>query len=73
MTVKISGNWKEEELEKNLQSVNEAVGNLNKMAKDISDELDKQNGVLTRIAEKGNMNRERVQQANKIAEKLLKD
>ena len=73
MTAKISGTWKEEELEKNLQTVNEAVGNLYKMANDISDELDKQNNVLGRIAEKGAMNKERVNQANKIAEKLLKE
>ena len=73
MVVKISGNWKEEELEKNLQSVGEAVGNLYKMANDIGQELDKQNQIVTRIGEKSGMNKERIAQADKIAQKLLKE
>ena len=73
MVVKISGNWKEEELEKNLQSVGEAVGNLYKMANDIGQELDKQNQIVTRIGEKSALNKERIAQADKIAQKLLKE
>ncbi|CAH1791850.1 unnamed protein product [Owenia fusiformis] len=70
---KITNDAREDEMEQNIQEVSGMVGNLRNMAVDMGNEIDTQNRLLDRVNQKATSNEVRIQEANKRANKLLKD
>ncbi|XP_047248924.1 synaptosomal-associated protein 23-like isoform X3 [Girardinichthys multiradiatus] len=69
---KVTNDAREDEMEDNLQAVGSIIGNLNDMAVNMGSEIDKQNQHIDDITKKADMNKLRVDEANKRANKLVK-
>ncbi|KAM4662809.1 synaptosomal-associated protein 23 isoform 1-T2 [Discoglossus pictus] len=68
---KITNDAREDEMDENLQQVGSILGNLKSMALDMGNEIDSQNKVIDRINEKAETNRDRIDEANARARKLI--
>uniref|UniRef100_A0A8C8R7S7 Synaptosomal-associated protein n=1 Tax=Pelusios castaneus TaxID=367368 RepID=A0A8C8R7S7_9SAUR len=62
---------REDEMEENLSQVGNILGNLKSMALDMGNEIDAHNKQIDRINEKADTNKDRIEQANVRAKKLL--
>lgn len=69
---RITNDDREDEMEQNLQSVGNMVGNLRNMAIDMGSEIVNQNAQLDRINQKTTSNETRITAANQRATKLLR-
>ncbi|CAN9502486.1 unnamed protein product [Ophioblennius macclurei] len=69
---RITNDAREDEMEENLEAVGGVVGNLKDLALQMGNEIDKQNQQIDRITDKADMNKLRIDEANKRADKLLK-
>jgi len=69
---KITNDAREDEMDENMREVSTMVGNLRNMAIDMGQEINQQNQQLTRINDKADVNKTRIQTANERAQKLLK-
>lgn len=69
---RVLNDHREDEMEENLKSVNNVVGDLKNMALDMGNKITVQNEQIDRIAQKASVNNEKIQDANKRANKLLK-
>jgi len=72
MVARITDDAREDEMEENLQQVGSMVSNLRNMAVDMGNEIESQNKVLDKINRKAQSNEQRIVEANKRANKLLK-
>lgn len=70
---RITNDAREDEMEDNLVAVSGMVGNLRNMAIDMNSEITSQNKQLDRINVQAEANKTRIGEANKRANKLLKD
>jgi synaptosomal-associated protein 25 len=70
---RITNDAREDEMEENLVAVSGMVGNLKNMAVDMQCEITSQNKQLDRILVQADTNKARIEEANKRANKLLKD
>lgn len=70
---KITNDAREEEMENNMGEVSNMISNLRNMAVDMGSEIDGQNRQVDRINQKTTSNQLRISEANKRANKLLKD
>lgn len=70
---KITKDAREDEMEQNMGEVSNMIGNLRNMAVDMGNEIDSQNKQIDRIQQKTELNKTRIVEANKRANKLLKD
>ncbi|MCI4382932.1 hypothetical protein PGIGA_G00020560 [Pangasianodon gigas] len=68
---RVTNDAREDEMEENLGQVGSIIGNLKTMALDMGNEIDKQNKTIDRITDKADMNKARIDEANKRANKLL--
>lgn len=68
---RITRDAREDEMENNMESVGNMIGNLKNMAIDMGSEIVNQNGQLDRINQKANSNEIRVSAANQRASKLM--
>ncbi|GCC38384.1 hypothetical protein chiPu_0016898 [Chiloscyllium punctatum] len=68
---KVTEDARENEMEENLDQVGSIIGNLRHMALDMSNEIGSQNAQIDRIVVKGDMNKARIDEANKHATKML--
>ncbi|KAH7730520.1 Protein RIC-4 a [Aphelenchoides avenae] len=68
---RITKDAREDEMDDNLQQVSSMVGNLRNMAIDMGGEIHGQNQQLDRIEAKARMNKDRVENANDRANKLI--
>ncbi|XP_030338357.1 synaptosomal-associated protein 23 [Strigops habroptila] len=68
---RITNDAREDEMDENLAQVGNILGNLKNMALDMGNEIDAQNKQIDRINEKADTNRERIEQANVRAKKLI--
>ncbi|KAJ6667308.1 hypothetical protein lerEdw1_017286 [Lerista edwardsae] len=68
---RITNDAREDEMEENLTQVGNILGNLKHMALDMGNEIDSQNKQIDRINEKAETNKERIDQANTKAKKLI--
>ncbi|XP_067336430.1 synaptosomal-associated protein 23-like isoform X2 [Channa argus] len=69
---RVTNDAREDEMEDNLQTVGSIIGNLKNMAVDMGNEIEKQNKQIDRVAEKAEMNKARIDEANQRANKLMK-
>ncbi|XP_031703693.1 synaptosome associated protein 23.1 isoform X2 [Anarrhichthys ocellatus] len=69
---RITNDAREDEMEENLDAVGSIIGNLKTMAQDMGTEIDQQNKHIDSIADKAEMNRARIEEANQRANKLIK-
>ncbi|XP_015260312.1 PREDICTED: synaptosomal-associated protein 23-like [Cyprinodon variegatus] len=69
---RVTNDAREDEMEQNLAHVGSIMGNLKSMALDISNELESQGGLISRINEKANVNVSRIEAANQKANNLMK-
>nr|XP_006135460.2 synaptosomal-associated protein 23 [Pelodiscus sinensis]XP_014435152.1 synaptosomal-associated protein 23 [Pelodiscus sinensis] len=69
--VRITNDAREDEMEENLTQVGNILGNLKNMALDMGNEIDTQNKQIDRINEKADTNKDRIDQANVRAKKLI--
>lgn len=69
---RITNDAREDEMEENLEAVGGIIGNLKDMAMQMGTEIDKQNQTIDRITDKADMNKHRIDEANKRADKLIK-
>ncbi|KAM6918083.1 synaptosome associated protein 23.1 isoform 2-T2 [Lycodopsis pacificus] len=69
---RITNDAREDEMEENLDAVGSIIGNLKTMAQDMGNEIDQQNKHIDSIADKAEMNRFRIEEANQRANKLIK-
>ncbi|XP_066487158.1 synaptosomal-associated protein 23 [Tiliqua scincoides] len=67
----VTNDAREDEMEENLTQVGNILGNLKHMALDMGNEIDSQNKQIDRINEKADTNKERIDQANLKAKKLI--
>jgi synaptosomal-associated protein 25 len=70
---KITNDAREDEMEQNMGEVSNMIGNLRNMAVDMGNEIESQNKQVDRIRQKAESNKDRIVEANKRANKLLKD
>lgn len=70
---KITNDAREDEMEQNMGEVSNMIGNLRNMAVDMGNEIQSQNSQVDRIHNKAELNKVRIVEANKRANKLLKD
>lgn len=70
---KVTNDAREDEMEENLGDVSNMLGNLRNMAIDMGNEIGSQNKQIDKVNSKAQSNEERIVQANKRANKLLKD
>lgn len=70
---KVTNDAREDEMEQNMGEVSNMIGNLRNMAVDMGNEIDSQNKQVDRIHTKAEVNKVRIVEANKRANKLLKD
>ncbi|XP_009862785.1 PREDICTED: synaptosomal-associated protein 23 isoform X2 [Apaloderma vittatum] len=68
---RITNDAREDEMDENLTQVGNILGNLKNMALDMGNEIDAQNKQIDRINVKADTNRERIEQANVRAKKLI--
>ncbi|KAM9381120.1 synaptosomal-associated protein 23 isoform 2-T2 [Phaethornis superciliosus] len=68
---RITNDAREDEMDENLAQVGNILGNLKNMALDMGNEIDAQNKQIDRINIKADTNRERIEQANIRAKKLI--
>ncbi|XP_038641953.1 synaptosomal-associated protein 25 [Scyliorhinus canicula] len=68
---RVTEDARENEMEENLDQVGSIIGNLRHMALDMSNEIGSQNAQIDRIVVKGDMNKARIDEANKHATKML--
>nr|XP_009931399.1 PREDICTED: synaptosomal-associated protein 23 isoform X2 [Opisthocomus hoazin]XP_010303041.1 PREDICTED: synaptosomal-associated protein 23 isoform X2 [Balearica regulorum gibbericeps] len=68
---RITNDAREDEMDENLAQVGNILGNLKNMALDMGNEIDAQNKQIDRINVKADTNRERIEQANVRAKKLI--
>ncbi|NXK25255.1 SNP23 protein, partial [Arenaria interpres] len=68
---RITNDAREDEMDENLAQVGNILGNLKNMALDMGNEIDAQNKQIDRINVKADTNRERIEQANIRAKKLI--
>ncbi|XP_051887429.1 synaptosomal-associated protein 23-like isoform X2 [Pristis pectinata] len=69
---RITNDSREDEMEDNLQQVGSIIGNLKNMAIDMGNEIESQNKKIDNIAEKAEVNKARIDEANQRANKLIK-
>ncbi|XP_070795973.1 synaptosomal-associated protein 23 [Pituophis catenifer annectens] len=70
---RITNDAREDEMEDNLTQVGHILGNLKNMAVDMGSEIDSQNKQIDRINEKAETNKNRIEQANTRAKKLIEN
>ncbi|XP_009070522.1 PREDICTED: synaptosomal-associated protein 23 isoform X2 [Acanthisitta chloris] len=68
---RITNDAREDEMDENLAQVGNILGNLKNMALDMGNEIDAQNKQIDRINVKADTNRDRIEQANIRAKKLI--
>ncbi|XP_069588641.1 synaptosomal-associated protein 23 [Ranitomeya imitator] len=68
---KVTNDAREDEMDENLQQVGNIIGNLKSMALDMGNEIDSQNKMIDRINEKAITNKDRIDEANTRAKKLI--
>ncbi|XP_009476817.1 synaptosomal-associated protein 23 isoform X2 [Pelecanus crispus] len=68
---RITNDAREDEMDENLAQVGNILGNLKNMALEMGNEIDAQNKQIDRINVKADTNRERIEQANIRAKKLI--
>ncbi|XP_060117969.1 synaptosomal-associated protein 23 [Heteronotia binoei] len=68
---RVTNDAREDEMEENLTQVGNILGNLKHMALDMGNEIDSQNKQIDRINEKAETNKDRIEQANVKAKKLI--
>ncbi|KAM4690797.1 synaptosomal-associated protein 23 [Rhinophrynus dorsalis] len=68
---KITNDAREDEMDENLQQVGSILGNLKSMALDMGNEIETQNKQIDRINEKAETNKDRIDEANTRAKKLI--
>ncbi|XP_043837617.1 synaptosomal-associated protein 23 [Dromiciops gliroides] len=68
---RITNDAREDEMEENLCQVGSILGNLKTMAIDMGNEIDSQNKQIDRITEKADTNKDRIDNANARAKKLI--
>ncbi|XP_052009703.1 synaptosomal-associated protein 23-like [Xyrauchen texanus] len=68
---KVTNDAREDEMEENLDQVGSIIGNLKNLAMDMGNEIDKQNKTIDHINDKADMNKARIDEANRRANKLL--
>ncbi|KAM9147293.1 synaptosomal-associated protein 23 isoform 1-T3 [Pangshura tecta] len=68
---RITNDAREDEMDENLAQVGNILGNLKNLALDMGNEIDSQNKRIDRINEKADTNKERIEQANVRAKKLI--
>uniref|UniRef100_A0A7N4NKT0 Synaptosomal-associated protein 23 n=1 Tax=Sarcophilus harrisii TaxID=9305 RepID=A0A7N4NKT0_SARHA len=68
---RITNDAREDEMEENLSQVGNILGNLKTMAIDMGNEIDFQNKQIERITEKADTNKDRIDNANARAKKLI--
>uniref|UniRef100_A0A8D0BU08 Synaptosomal-associated protein n=1 Tax=Salvator merianae TaxID=96440 RepID=A0A8D0BU08_SALMN len=68
---RITNDAREDEMEENLSQVGNILGTLKNMALNMGNEIDTQNKQIDRINEKADTNRDRIEQANIRAKKLI--
>ncbi|XP_059807336.1 synaptosomal-associated protein 25-like isoform X2 [Hemitrygon akajei] len=68
---RVTDDARENEMEENLDQVGSIIGNLRHMALDMGNEISSQNAQIDRIVTKGDMNKARIDEANKHANKML--
>ncbi|XP_075701078.1 synaptosomal-associated protein 23 isoform X2 [Rhinoderma darwinii] len=68
---KVTNDAREDEMDENLQQVGNILGNLKHMALDMGNEIDTQNKVIDRINDKATTNKDRIDEANIKAKKLI--
>ncbi|XP_062973731.1 synaptosomal-associated protein 23 [Elgaria multicarinata webbii] len=68
---RITNDAREDEMEENLTQVGSILGNLKNMALDMGNEIDSQNKQIDRINDKAETNKDRIEQANVKAKKLI--
>uniref|UniRef100_A0A8D0G3L3 Synaptosomal-associated protein n=1 Tax=Sphenodon punctatus TaxID=8508 RepID=A0A8D0G3L3_SPHPU len=68
---RITNDAREDEMEDNLTQVGSILGNLKSMAVDMGNEIDSQNKQIDRINVKADTNKDRIEQANAKAKKLI--
>ncbi|ETE66891.1 Synaptosomal-associated protein 23 [Ophiophagus hannah] len=70
---RITNDAREDEMEDNLTQVGHILGNLKNMAVDMGSEIDSQNKQIDRINMKAETNKDRIEQANARAKKLIEN
>ncbi|XP_065258680.1 synaptosomal-associated protein 23 [Emys orbicularis] len=68
---RITNDAREDEMDENLAQVGNILGNLKNLALDMGNEIDSQNKKIDRINEKADTNKDRIEQANVRAKKLI--
>uniref|UniRef100_A0A452ESS3 Synaptosomal-associated protein n=2 Tax=Caprinae TaxID=9963 RepID=A0A452ESS3_CAPHI len=68
---RITNDAREDEMEENLTQVGSILGNLKNMALDMGNEIEAQNRQIDRITEKADTNKDRIDNANARAKKLI--
>ncbi|XP_032637401.1 synaptosomal-associated protein 23 [Chelonoidis abingdonii] len=68
---RITNDAREDEMDENLTQVGNILGNLKNLALDMGNEIDSQNKRIDRINEKADTNKDRIEQANARAKKLI--
>ncbi|KAM3920196.1 synaptosomal-associated protein 23 isoform 1-T2 [Leptodactylus fuscus] len=68
---RVTNDAREDEMDENLQQVGSILGNLKNMALDMGNEIDSQNKMIDRINEKAITNKDRIDEANVRAKKLI--
>ncbi|XP_039391488.1 synaptosomal-associated protein 23 [Mauremys reevesii] len=68
---RITNDAREDEMDENLAQVGNILGNLKNLALDMGSEIDSQNKRIDRINEKADTNKDRIEQANVRAKKLI--
>nr|XP_060616958.1 synaptosomal-associated protein 23 [Anolis sagrei ordinatus] len=68
---RITNDAREDEMDENLTQVGNILGNLKNMALDMGNEIDSQNKQIDRINEKAETNKDRIEQANVKAKRLI--
>nr|XP_020762420.1 synaptosomal-associated protein 23 isoform X1 [Odocoileus virginianus texanus] len=68
---RITNDAREDEMEENLTQVGDILGNLKNMALDMGNEIEAQNRQIERITEKADTNKDRIDNANARAKKLI--
>ncbi|XP_077120386.1 synaptosomal-associated protein 23 [Ranitomeya variabilis] len=68
---KVTNDAREDEMDENLHQVGNIIGNLKSMALDMGNEIDSQNKMIDRINEKAITNKDRIDEANTRAKKLI--
>ncbi|XP_040267254.1 synaptosomal-associated protein 23 [Bufo bufo] len=68
---RVTNDAREDEMDENLQQVGNMLGNLKHMALDMGNEIDSQNKMIDRINDKVIVNKDRIDEANIKAKKLI--